>query len=180
MGDEGTQVIRRVVTGHDAQGRAVVLSDGPAIVHQLGRPGMSLGDVWATSEYPPRITASEADPAGQALDFTIKERGTRFRILESPPGGEDAEPWMHRTRTIDYAYVIEGEMCLLLDEGVEVVLRQGDTVIQRGTNHAWVNRSGRTCRMLFVMMGAEFTPDLADLEMFSPEALKAKLTGAED
>ncbi len=171
------QKIRRVVTGHDADGRAVVLSDGEARVHPLGRPGMSLGDIWATSEYPPQITADEPDPVTEDLDFTINERGTRFRILESTPGSEEPEPWMHRTNTIDYCYVIEGEMCLLLDDGVEVVLKQGDTAIQRGTNHAWVNRSGRKCRMLFVMMGAEFAPDLAGVELFSPDELKATITG---
>lgn len=171
-----TQKIRRVVTGHDENGRSVILADGDATVHPLGREGMSLGDVWATGEYPPQITADEPDPVTTSLDFTIKERGTRFRILESTPGTGDAEPWMHRTSTIDYCYVIEGEMCLLLDDGVEVVLKEGDTVVQRGTNHAWVNRSGRKCRMLFVMMGAEFAPELADVDLFSPEELKATLT----
>lgn len=172
-----TQKIRRVVTGHDAQGRSVILSDGDARVHELGRPGMSLGDVWATSTYPPVVTPDEPDPIGAALEFTIKERGTRIRILESTPGEHEAEPWMHRTQTIDYGYVIEGEMCLLLDDGVEIVLRQGDTVIQRGTNHAWANRSGKTCRMLFVMMGAEFSPELAGVDLFSPDELHATITG---
>lgn len=175
-GDDMTQRIRRVVTGHDAQGRSVILSDGDARVHPLGRAGMSLGDVWATSECPPQVTADEADPIGATLDFTIKDRGTRLRILESTPGSDSAEPWMHRTNTIDYGYVIEGEMCLLLDDGVEVVLKEGDTVIQRGTNHAWANRSGKKCRMLFVMMGAEFVPELADVALFSPEELHATIT----
>lgn len=170
------QVIRRVVTGHDAQGRSVVLSDGDARVHSLGRPGMSLGDIWATSVYPPVVTPDEPDPIRETLDFTIKQRGTRIRILESTPGGEDAEPWMHRTETIDYAYVLEGEMCLLLDDGVEVVLTEGDVVVQRGTNHAWVNRSGKRCRMLFVMMGAEFSQELEGFEAFSPEELHATIT----
>jgi quercetin dioxygenase-like cupin family protein len=175
-----TQKIRRVVTGHDAKGRSVVLSDGEARVHPLGRPGMSLGDIWATSAYPPMIAPAEPDPIGEELDFTIKDRGTRFRILESTPGTGEPEPWMHRTNTIDYAYVIEGEMCLILDDGVEVVLRQGDTVVQRGTNHAWVNRSGRKCRMLFVMMGAEFAPELENVELFSPDALKETITAGSD
>jgi uncharacterized cupin superfamily protein len=172
-----TQQIRRVVTGHDGEGRSVILSDGDARVHPLGRPGMSLGDIWATSHYPPQVTADEPDPVGESLDFTIKDRGTRLRILESTPGENEPEPWMHRTNTIDYGYVIEGEMCLILDDGVEVVLRQGDTVVQRGTNHAWANRSGKTCRMLFVMMGAEFAPELANVEIFSPDELKATITG---
>ena len=175
-----TQTIRRVVRGHDAQGKAVVLSDGDARVHPLGRPGMSLGDVWATSDYPPVITAHETDPVRDRLDFSIKQTGTRFRILESTPGEGEAEPWMHRTQTIDYAYVIEGEMCLLLDDGVEVVLKEGDTVIQRGTNHAWVNRSGKKCRMIFIMMGAEFAPELAGMEMFSPDELHATIMKDDD
>jgi uncharacterized cupin superfamily protein len=172
-----TQKIRRVVTGHDAAGRSIILSDGDAMVHPLGRPGMSLGDIWSTSAYPPIVTADEPDPVSAKLDFTIKNPGTRLRILESTPGGDDAKPWMHRTDTIDYGYVIEGEMCLLLDDGAEVVLREGDTVIQRGTNHAWLNRSGRRCRMLFVMMGAEFAPELAEVELFSPDELKGTITG---
>ncbi len=171
-----TQKIRRVVTGHDAQGKSVVLSDCEARVHSLGRPGMSLGDIWATSEYPPVVAPDEPDPVHEKLDFTIKELGTRFRILESTPGDRSAEPWMHRTKTVDYAYVIEGEMCLLLDDGVEVVLTEGDTVIQRGTNHAWMNRSGKKCRVLFIMMGAEFSPELAGFELFSPDELHATIT----
>jgi len=171
-----TQVIRRVVTGHDEQGRSVVVNDGNARVHQFGGTGISLGDIWATSQTPVRLSAMEPDPVKAELDFTIKERGTRFRILESIPGDELPEPWMHRTNSVDYGYVIEGEMCLLLDDGSEIVLREGDTVIQRGTNHAWVNRSGRRCRMLFILIGAEFEPGLADFELFSPEELKETIS----
>jgi len=170
-----SQSVRRVVTGTDEEGQAGVVSDGPARVHAIGRPGMALADIWATSQTPPPITPAEPDPVKEELDFAILTRGTRFRILDSVPGGEGDEPWMHRTETIDYAYVIEGEMCLLLDKGVEVVLREGDTVVQRGTNHAWVNRSSARCRMIFVMIGGEFSEELSGGEPFSADELKASL-----
>jgi len=170
--------VRRVVTGHDDQGRSIVVSDGQATGYPLGRPGLTLFDVWRTTEVPATITATEPDPTAGGLDFEITPRGLRFRILETPGGESPDAPWMHRTNSVDYGYVIEGEMCMLLDDGVEVVLRQGDVVIQRGTNHAWANRSGKRCLMIFIMVGAEFAPELADLELYSPEAMHSTITAS--
>ncbi len=153
--------IRRVVTGHDLQGRAIVLHDGPAKAYEdLGQAGMTLFDIWRTPDAPALIEAAEADPVEVPLDFEIPRRGVRLRYLDYPPAAADAEPFMHRTASIDYAVVISGEMHMLMDDG-EVVLRTGDVVVQRGTNHAWVNRGDQTCRMLFVIIGAELSPRLA-------------------
>jgi len=74
---------------------------------------------------------------------------------------DSPHPLMHRTETIDYGIVIDGEMTLVLDDS-EVVLKQGSVVVQRGTNHAWANRSGRPCRMLFVLVDGVFEPTIAD------------------
>ena len=76
---------------------------------------------------------------------------------------DDATPFMHRTNSIDYLHVLEGEIVMLMDEGVpEVVLRKGDTIVQRATNHAWVNRSGAHCRLLVVMVAGRITPALEE------------------
>jgi mannose-6-phosphate isomerase-like protein (cupin superfamily) len=151
--------IRRVVTGHDETGRAMVILDGPAKTYELGQSGMTLFDVWRTADPPEPVRATEADPVEAPLDFNIPRTGVRLRYLDYPPADPGAAPFMHRTASVDFAVVVSGEMTMLMDDS-EVVLNAGDVVVQRGTNHAWVNRSGRLCRMLFVIIGAEIAPEL--------------------
>jgi len=166
---------RRIVTGHDEQGRSIVLYDHATKTWPIGDRGFLLYDVWRTTETPARLTATEPDPVEVPLDFDINERGARMRVLDIPPSGDAAAPWMHRTNSLDYGYVIEGEVTLLLDDS-EIVLRAGDIIVQRGTNHAWINRSGNFCRMLVVMIGAEFAPDIADAaELYSAHELSETL-----
>jgi mannose-6-phosphate isomerase-like protein (cupin superfamily) len=181
--------VRRVVTGHDANGRAVVLSDGPVpVVHSNPlRPGQISHEVWKTSAMPVPIAAQEPEPTTGPRRLHPVRMGTTFRISEVPPeseavrgmtpeqaraafrasGAEEASTWgrggrhplMHRTETVDYAVVLEGEITLILDEG-EVNLQAGDVVIQRGTNHAWSNRSGKVTKMLYVLIDGDFDPAL--------------------
>ncbi|HUL93184.1 MAG TPA: cupin domain-containing protein [Burkholderiales bacterium] len=171
---------RRVVTGHDDQGRAVVLFDGESphsfFLEKAG--GLQLTEIWETRSTP-------ADNSG-ARDAGDHERrigpangGTVFRIIEYPPdrvrlktlapeffGGmgakaADAEtrrhPGMHQTDTIDYCVVLSGEIWAVLDEG-EVLLRAGDCLVQRGTHHAWSNRSDAPCVIAFVLIAARPAP----------------------
>jgi quercetin dioxygenase-like cupin family protein len=152
---------RRIVTGHDEQGRSIVLSDKAAKTWAVGDRGFLLYDLWRTTETPALLTADEPDPVEVPLDFNIDQRGVRMRMIDIPPSGDAAPPWKHRTNSLDYGYVIDGEVTLLLDES-ELTLRAGDIIVQRGTNHAWANRSARRCRMLVVMIGAEFAPDIAN------------------
>ncbi|WP_233804878.1 cupin domain-containing protein [Paraburkholderia sp. HP33-1] len=183
------RAIRRVVTGHDANGQAVVVSDGalPNVAQIAAIPGTVFHEVWSTSATPARLD-NGADPTVGALMLPPPKQGTRMRFVDIPPDTAeflahgaarmhdafsqigDAEastvstdsphPLMHRTESIDYGVVIEGEMTLVLD-AAEVALAPGSVVIQRGTNHAWANRSGRPCRMLFVLVDGAYAPEIA-------------------
>ncbi len=180
--------IHRVVTGHNSQGRAIVSSSGPLpkVVEIDAVPGTVFHEVWSTSETPARIS-NGVDPTTGALILPPPARGTRIRFVDIPPDTEDflapgaermqqafeqigdveastvkhnsPHPLMHRTESVDYGVVMEGELTLVLDEG-EVQLGAGSVVVQRGTNHAWANRSDRPCRMLFVLIAGEYDSDI--------------------
>jgi mannose-6-phosphate isomerase-like protein (cupin superfamily) len=188
-----TGFVRRVVTGHDATGKAVVISDGltPTLKTNRLRPGHQSTEVWRTSATPAPISSAEDDPTVEG-PHTIHPapRGTVIRIAEWAPepeeirnltpeaareiframGNENAStygrggrhPIMHRTQTVDYAVILEGELTLLLDEE-DVKLKAGDVVIQRGTNHGWRNVSNKPCRILFVLLDGEYDAELKQL-----------------
>lgn len=181
--------IQRVVTGHDASGKAVVSSNGalPTVIELAALPGVVFHEVWSTSASPASI-GNGADPTLAPLMLPPPPNGTRIRFVDIPPdsdellahgaahikqgfaevgdvsasthGADAPHPLMHRTESIDYGVVIEGELTLLLDRG-EVVVRPGSVVVQRGTNHAWANRSGKPCRILFVLVSGQYEPALA-------------------
>ncbi len=155
---------RRVVTGHDAQGVSVVLSDGTVPVHKyIPAVGVGFYEIWQTDEAPaPVLPAEPSEPTQRTLRVPPEPRGTKIRINEFFPGHitvEGRQSPMHRTETVDYGIVLEGEIVLILDDS-EVTLRAGDVVIQRGTDHAWANRTDRVTRVAFILIGAEFTPEL--------------------
>lgn len=182
--------IRRVVTGHDDKGRAVVVSDGPApFVHTApGRPGYSSTDIWRTHAMPAPIVARPEDPTPGPRRQMPTKNGTVVRINRIEPeserirnmspeesrkvfaalGNEGAatfgaggrHPMMHRTESIDYAIVISGEIYCVLDD-TEVLLKAGDVLVQVGTNHAWSNRSNAICEIAFVLVDGAFDPALA-------------------
>lgn len=175
------QATRRVVTGHDSRGRAIVLMDGPAPNVRL-RQASNLTStlVWATDETPADVSGS-ADRADREASVAPPANGSVFRIVDFPPLGAGAakmdnaavvremgiaqgqrgkpprHPLMHRTRSIDYGIVLSGEMVMLLDDS-EVLLRPGDVVIQQGTIHAWENRGKVNCRMAFILIDATEPP----------------------
>ena len=180
--------IRRVVTGHDKNGKAIVVSDGPAPTHSNPlRPGQLSHEIWKTNAMPIPIGRDEPDPIAGKRQLHPAPKGTMFRISEVPPesdvirnmtpeqaraafrasNAEEASTWgrggrhplMHRTETVDYAVVLEGEIVLILDDE-DVKLKAGDVVIQRGTSHAWSNRSGKVVKMLYVLCDGDFTPEL--------------------
>lgn len=158
---------RRVVTGHDAQGVSVVLSDGAPPVHrELPGSGVSFYEIWNTQASPAPITPREdPDPTIGEVRVPPPPHGTKIRINEFPPGQLDErglQSPIHRTRSIDYGIVLEGEIVLVLDDS-EVTLRTGDIVVQRGTDHAWANRSDRVCRVAFILVDGEFTSELLDI-----------------
>lgn len=186
-----TGFIRRVVTGHDKNGKAIVISDGlvERVYTNPVRPGHRSSDIWKTTAMPAPITKDEPDPVAHSTEF-VPPQGTKIRISELEPESEairnltpeEASGWykasghppsstfgrggrhplMHRTESIDYAVVLEGEMTLVLDDQ-EVLLKAGDVVVQRGTNHAWSNRSGKRVRMLYILIDGRFDSELTTL-----------------
>jgi mannose-6-phosphate isomerase-like protein (cupin superfamily) len=182
---------RRIVTGHDSQGRAVILEDAPPprVARIGGEHGPLFFEVWNTRETPARIDRASGEPPEDGIQLAPPKNGTRIRVLEVPPedpsiakltpeqarahfaevGAADSashsgrgskHAFMHRTETIDYGIVLEGEITLIMDEG-ETVVRAGDIVIQRGTNHGWANRGQVPCRIAFILIDGRFDAELA-------------------
>ena len=174
-----TTTPRRIVTGHDAQGTSVIAMHEEARTFPIASlPGLLFHEVWVTSETPARID-SGPDAVGSKLQLCPPKNGTVVRVLDIPPdpagdsgeaavhfsemGAENAatstdsspHPNMHRTQTVDYGILIEGELWLILDKE-EVLLRPGDVVVQRGTNHAWSNRSTQNARIAFILIDGQF------------------------
>jgi mannose-6-phosphate isomerase-like protein (cupin superfamily) len=171
---------RRIVTGHDAQGKAVALFDSqiPAKQRSAGGNGMTL--VWVTNESPVDMTTA-ADRAQTQVGVPPPTNGTIFRIVDFAPAtsghaehvdhdeilrsmgidpktqGYPRHANTHRTRTIDYAIVLDGEIDMLLDD-TEVHVKAGDVLVQQATNHAWVNNSGKPCRIAFILIDGTTPP----------------------
>src|SRR5271168_4704025 len=176
--------VRRIVTGHNAAGRAIIQSDGvPDRVQVLSRAGPTFFEIWNTRESPARIDRNSGAPAEDKLTLAPPAGGSRIRVLDIPPEsaefatidaatarkhfaeigapdvltadhGPSRHPYMHRTQTIDYGIVLQGEITLIVDQG-ETLVRAGDIVVQRGTNHGWANRSGKNCRIAFILLDGE-------------------------
>jgi quercetin dioxygenase-like cupin family protein len=183
--------VRRVVTGHDANGKAIVISDGPApFVHvNAVNPEWYSTDIWRTGATPAPIVATAGEPTLGPRRQMPDKRGTVLRINHFPPesetvrqmdpeasrrafaalGNENAatfgkggrHPLMHRTETIDYAIVLAGEITMVMDD-TDVELKTGDILVQCGTNHAWSNRSNAPCIVAFVLIDGEFDEELSE------------------
>jgi quercetin dioxygenase-like cupin family protein len=139
-----------VVTGHDANGRALVQIDEVAKNVISSRPGASSCVVW-TSEGFPVDNSGDADTSTRKVGTTLAG-GTVFRIVEFSPG---VAPRNHRTDSVDYAVVMSGEIDMELDDGRVVHLKAGDVLVQRGTIHNWVNKGSAPCRIAFVLVDAK-------------------------
>jgi quercetin dioxygenase-like cupin family protein len=143
------QQFRRVVTGHDATGRAVVKIDEVATNQVSARPGATACVVWTTQGFP--VDNNGGQDQGLRKTGTTLDNGTVFRILELAPG---VRPRNHRTDSIDYAVIMSGEVDMELDE-TTVHLKAGDVLVQRGTIHNWVNRGTEPCVIAFVLIAAK-------------------------
>ena len=175
--------VRRIVTGHDADGKAVILMDeATPYVNQRGE-GNVVSNVWITNESPVDLSHTR-DQANQKTGVPPPKAGSICRVVDFAPydgkvpegvdhhailrqmgidpatQGYQRHIFTHRTRSIDYAIVLEGEIWSVMDEG-ETLLRTGDILVQRGTNHAWINRGASTCRLGMVFIDAEEPPELA-------------------
>ena len=142
--------VRRVVTGHDAGGRAVVKIDEVSKNVVSTRPGSSATVIWTTDSIPADNTG-EAD-AGLKRTGTTLPGGSVFRVVEFSPG---VSPRVHRTDSIDYAVVISGEIDMELEKGNEIHLGAGDVLVQRGTVHNWINRGKAPCVIAFALIDAK-------------------------
>jgi mannose-6-phosphate isomerase-like protein (cupin superfamily) len=171
------KAVRRLVTGHRADGQSTVLLDGAAPNVKQRQAGNASTLLWVTDEAPADVSGG-ADRAAREIGVPPPRRGTIFRLAEFPPGvggevrdnetllrdfgiGPDVKrghpprhPAIHRTRSLDYVVVLEGEIDLLLDDG-DVRLTAGDVIVQQATNHAWINRGTTTCRLAMVFIDAE-------------------------
>ncbi len=141
--------VRRVVTGHDSQGRAIATIDEMSQNLRSARPGTTACVVWTSQGFPVDNTG-EADEGLRETGTTL-DNGTVFRILELAPGNT---PRMHRTDSLDYAVIMSGEIDMELD-GSTTHLKAGDVVVQRGTVHNWVNRGTQPCVIAFVLIAAK-------------------------
>ena len=173
--------VRRIVTGHDASGKAVVLMDGAAPNQKARNAGIVSTLLWVTDETPADMAGGQ-DRADREMGVPPPPAGSVLRVVDFPPVNADAaatldqaaihremgltghatgagkrHPFTHRTRSIDYAIVLEGEIDMLLDDS-EVHLKAGDIMVQQGTNHAWVNNSNAVCRVAFVLIDANEPP----------------------
>jgi quercetin dioxygenase-like cupin family protein len=145
------------VTGHDADGRSVVISDAPAPASR-SLPDATFHEIWNTAEMPASVRPIEPrEPTERPLVTPPDPNGTIIRVVDLMPGSISP---IHRTETIDYGIVLQGEVQLVLDDGSETPLRPGDVVIQRGTDHAWANRTAHPSRMVFVLVDGRFSEDL--------------------
>ena len=168
--------VRRVVTALDASGKAVALFDGKVQLTSFRSPNPA-SEMWVTDKSPSDYSSSE-DRAKTRVGLTPPKGGTIFRIVDFVPttkkvdqmdintmmkvAGADApkkglpprHPMMHRTRSLDYAIIMSGEIDMMLDDSV-VHLKAGDVVVQQATNHAWINRSKKPCRVAFILMDAQ-------------------------
>jgi mannose-6-phosphate isomerase-like protein (cupin superfamily) len=175
MAEEAPRAVRRVVTEEDASGRARIVEDRALTALTVPeRPGYRVSNIWVTADTPAPIDAP--DRVATHKGVSPPSRGTVLRVIDYPPESNDSaerrrqlaatfsslypdaehriddkHPGMHRTETVDYAIVLEGEITAILDDS-ETVLRAGDILIQRGTNHAWANRSGKPARICFVLI----------------------------
>ena len=144
--------IRRVITGHDGKNVAKVIREGTAANTKTPREGVASTLMWCTDAMPADIALGEnaEDMGARILGTAPPENGSRFIVMEFAPGviGE-----MHRTETIDYIAVLDGEIDMDMDDST-VKLRAGDIMVQRGTNHAWVNRSTAPARLAIVLLDA--------------------------
>jgi len=168
--------VRRVVTALDASGKAVVMIDERTKL-TAPRPPNYAANVWVTSTSLPDFT-STADRGKTKIGLVPPKSGTVFRVVDFAPDSQGEHPsdmnhmmkivgaeapkkglaprhpMMHRTRSLDYAIIMSGEIDMLLDEG-EVHLKAGDVVVQQATNHAWVNRGDKPCRVAFILMESQ-------------------------
>jgi quercetin dioxygenase-like cupin family protein len=153
LSNEQPSPIRRVVTGHDENGVAKVLWDSAATNVRRGGHGNQSTLMWCSDAMPIPMPVGERieDMGERVLGTPPPPHGTRFTVNDLPPGQPGR---MHRTETVDYALILAGEIDMEVDNGERISLNPGDVVIQRGTNHSWINRGTTWGRIAFILCDA--------------------------
>ena len=149
LSDSGLPAVQRVVTGHDAKGRAIFKSEDVSPTKMIPSGDASFLKIWATETVPADLN-DERDGRDLPTGLTL-EGGSVIRIVDMLPGKESP---MHRTNSVDYGIILKGEIELELDDGAAKTVREGGIIIQRGTNHLWRNTSDKPCRIAFVLVEA--------------------------
>lgn len=152
-GFDPNHAIRRIVTGHDDNGRAVIIEDGPA-PRQTKRGGVISTLIWGSDETPAEVWTGEDFGARENI-LEPPPNGSWFRVVEFPAGAPGRR---HRTDTVDYAVCLSGEIDMELDDGETVAVRAGDVMVQQGTYHSWINRGQESCRIAFCLIDAKRQP----------------------
>lgn len=147
--ESGLSPVQRVVTGHDSNGRAVFKSEDHSPTKMIPSGDAAFLLLWTTATVP-ADNNDEIDGRQRPAGLTINQ-GSVIRVVDTLPGEESP---MHRTNSIDYGIVLEGEIELELDSGEKKTIHQGGVIIQRGTNHRWRNKSDKTTRMIFILIEA--------------------------
>ena len=148
--DRDAPKFRRIVTKHDASGKATIWIDADATNHKFPNEKISSTLMWSTDRTP-TLMLSDEDEGDRILGSAPPPSGSRFTMMEFQPGNEAT---LHRTDTVDYVICISGEIDMFLDGSQFVTLRAGEVLIQRGTNHAWANRSDKPCRLAVILLDA--------------------------
>ena len=168
---------RRIVTGHNAKGKSIISFDdhGTNVTHIPSWEGLYVTELWVTSESPIE-NRGDKDRALRPMKHDPDKHGTIFRLVEIPPESKTTfnakgifselgssnkpsesdsarHPTMHKTNSVDYLVVISGEMIMQMEEG-ETLLKQGDCIVQRGTNHAWINKTDKPCLIAAILIDA--------------------------
>jgi mannose-6-phosphate isomerase-like protein (cupin superfamily) len=171
--------IRRVVTGHDKDGKSIIVTDRVAanVKEMASMPGLALTDLWETTDAPASNNAGNADAALRPVHLEPPKSGTILRVVEFPPDSawrdkadakeafnsigaghakdsHSADPMMHKTATVDYIIILKGEIWAIMDKG-ETLLKPGDILVQRGTNHSWSVRGTEPCVLAAVLVSAQ-------------------------
>ena len=142
--------IRRVVTGHDVTGKAVVKIDDVGRNQSSGRENLTAQVIWTTDDLPVKFREDDVDTGARKIGTTVKN-GSVFRLVEFRPGVEGRN---HRTDSIDYAVVMSGEIDMEMDDEL-VHLKAGDVLVQRGTIHNWVNKGTEPCEIAFILISSD-------------------------
>ena len=165
LSDSGLPAVQRVVTGHDAKGRAIFISEDVSPTKMIPSGDASFLKIWATETVPADLN-DERDGRDLPTGLTL-EGGSVIRIVDMLPGKESP---MHRTNSVDYGIILKGEIELELDDGAKRTVREGGIIIQRGTNHLWRNTTNQPCRIAFILIEAPaYLHDGKPLDEMKPE-----------